>query len=157
VKGFVEKRPPVPFKLLRVFQKLSEGMADEYGRRSPQDRERRGVGVDANSAVIENQDAVEHMPVDRAQFALGFVDPLLLRKPDTGVQKRSASLRQKNDRERGYHEIRTVHAGSERDEKEDAGEEKQETGGDLKPKRRLSTGVGTSGRFFEHAVRIHPA
>jgi hypothetical protein len=66
-------------------------------------------------------------------------------------------LRQEDDCERGHDEVRSVHAGSEREEEEDGGKEKEETGGDLKPQWRVCAGVGSSARFVEDAVRSHRA
>ena len=107
--------------------------------------------------VAENQDAVEHVAVEGAKFATGVTDPPAFIKPGAGIQKPGATLRQKHDHERSHDEVRSVHAGSERDEEQDGGKEKEETGGDLKPERRASIGVGTCAGLVERTVRGHRA
>src|SRR5258708_4811509 len=81
-----EEDAPIAVELDSVRVELREGMTDENGGRRPQEGEGRGICIEAHSPVIENQNAVEGVLVNRGEFTLGGVDALASHIPSANVE-----------------------------------------------------------------------
>ena len=82
-----EEGVPLALEFVSIRIELRKGMAHERDGRASQKGEGRGIRVEAYSAIVENQDAVESVLVNGSEFALRSTDALPPHIPSTNMQK----------------------------------------------------------------------
>src|ERR1700740_2821859 len=103
-----EKDAPLSLELLGVGIELRKGMADENSRRRSEESKGRWIRVQADSLIVENQDAVESMVVDGSKFTLRLVNITPSYKPSTNVEKCDATEGEQDGRQSGNGKIRGI-------------------------------------------------
>jgi hypothetical protein len=85
-------------------------MADDHSGRCAEKSEGGGICVKTHALIVENQNPVESMLVDKGEFTLGLVEVAASYIPSTNVEKCGASKSEQDGRESCDGQIRDIDA-----------------------------------------------